>query len=348
MSATWLITGAQGLVGRYLAAAALIANPALRIIGIGRSARSNNCFSHSISGPDGFVPAPLPRDICVALSSPQYCYLKADILDGARVSSLLGESRPNVIVHLASGLRGDARQKLFEVNVEGTAQLLEAVGQIPNYTPTVLLGSTGGVYGAVSPHHLPLSESEACNPADEYTISKHSLELLARVLSERKGFRLKVARIFNVIGQGQDERHTAGHIAAELLRVQSGRQPLLRLGSSTPTRDFVDVRDAATALVALTSEDVADGVYNIASGEERSIGQLLAEFRYVSGSSAGVQHEQERTFGVPRHVADVARLSAVGFAPRYSFRDSVESVWHYYRQLWEPDLTEGASTLRAV
>ena len=138
--------------------------------------------------------------------------------------TLLTQIRADVILHLASGLRDDARGQLFETNVEGTARLFEAVANISQYSPIIIFGSSGGVYGGASAEQLPLPETACCNPVDDYTVSKLSAELIARMLARRFELRLRIARIFNVLGPGQDERHLGGQLALDLMRFKRGRR----------------------------------------------------------------------------------------------------------------------------
>ena len=331
---TWFVTGAQGFIGRYLTAAILTSFPADRAVGVGRSPCLPHSFSHSISGPNGSAAAPLPPDVRIALESSRYCYLPADLLDYERIAALLDRFRPRVIIHLASGLRDDARKTLFAINFEGTGALLEAAASVKNYAPTVVLGSTGGVYGRVPAHELPLSEDRACHPIDEYCISKLAAELLAELLADRFEFDLRIARIFNVIGPGQEERHAAGYMAAELQRVKTGQQTKLRLGPLHTTRDFVDVRDVASALVALAEEKVGRGVFNVGSGRETPMESLLAEFLQVSGMSPEIEQKEARAADIPRHFADVDRVAQLGFRPGITLAASVRAVWDYYEELW--------------
>ena len=209
-----LVTGAQGFIGRYVASSILQSKPDGTIVGVGRSKVLCEFFSHQITGPAGPVQARLPSEMQGAFESDRYVYRQADVLDSEKIVAILEEFRPQKIVHLASGLRGDARKSLFESNAEGTARLLEAAGRIEGYAPMIVLGSSGGVYGQASAEELPFAETAPCSPIDEYSISKLSAELLARMLARRFGFRLRIARIFNVVGPGQDERHIAGQLAA--------------------------------------------------------------------------------------------------------------------------------------
>jgi nucleoside-diphosphate-sugar epimerase len=332
MNPIWLVTGAQGFVGRYFIASALHSHPNLQILGIGRSPCLPGVFSHAITGPQGRIPAPAPPDLS---TSSRFSYLRADILDTAEILRLLETNRPRHIIHLASGLRDDPRTSLFEINVEGTARLLETAAQIHSYAPEILLGSTGGVYGEVPPDRLPISEAASCNPIDEYSISKLAAELFARLHAQRFGFRLKIARIFNIIGPGQDERHVAGRIAAQLMRVRAGQQSHLHLGSLDSTRDFIDVRDAASALLMLLHPNTPTSTYNVGTGMEQSVNQVLEAFYEASGLRIQLHRDPPRKADISRHFADIRQLVALGFNPQFRLIDSVRAVWSYYERVWQ-------------
>lgn len=331
----WLVTGAQGFVGRYVSAYILRTRPADGVLGLGRSKPLEGHFSHLISGPHGPVRAPLPEEILSAAGDQdRYHYCRADVTSSGQVQPILKRFRPGKIVHLASGLRGDPREDLLRINVDGTASLLQAIGAVKDYSPKLVMGSSGGVYGQAGPEKLPLSESLPCDPVDEYSLTKLASELVARLWAGKVGIRLIIGRIFNIVGAGQDERHVAGQIAMQLCRLRSGQGKTLRLGSLDSTRDFIDVRDVAQALVALAEDEQAEGVFNIGTGVECAIGELLRHFLAAAHIEVEIEQRQEIQAGVPRNYADTSRLRKLGFAPAYSLRDSVDAIWRYYEQLW--------------
>jgi len=332
---TWLVTGAQGLVGRYVVSAIVQLHHDVRVIGTGRSKFVSSSFSHSITGPHGPVAAPLPVPLEIASRSPRVSYFQADVLNSEQSLSILQESRPDVILHLASGLRDDARRQLFETNIEGTARLLEATARIPQYSPIFVLGSSGGVYGQVPADQLPIPETACCNPVDDYTISKLAAELVTRMLAQRFDLRLRIARIFNIIGPGQNERHLGGQLALDLMRIKRSFQKDLVLGPITSTRDFIDAKDVARGLLILCSPDVPDGTYNVGSGSESSVGALLEAFFETSGSRVRLTLNPLRRSAVSRHFADISRLRALGFSPEISLLASARAVWNYYESVWE-------------
>ncbi|MDQ2841653.1 MAG: NAD-dependent epimerase/dehydratase family protein [Acidobacteriota bacterium] len=332
MQARWLITGAQGFVGRYLSHLVLLSDPAAMVVGLGRSERLDGYFSHQVTGPKGPTRAPLPPAI-LASEDERYHYCRCDLADNERLQAILDKFRPEKVIHLASGLRGDRRRDLIDNNIAGTASLLEAAAKVDGYLPKVVLGSTGGVYGEVGPSSLPLNETLPCESVDEYSVTKLAAELLARLIANRKGIKLVIARMFNLVGAGQDERHVAGRIAAELIQQRSQEVADLKLGSLTSTRDFIDVRDAVRALYLLTNRS-AEGVFNVGTGRECSIAELLNESIAVYGNEVCIQNNADGRRDIPRHFADISRLRQIGFEPFYSLRSSVESIWDYYLQLW--------------
>src|SRR6185369_2381755 len=200
-----------------------------------------------------------------------------DLNDPQRMSRALAEFRPQVVIHLASALRDDPPQSLFRTNVEGTMRLIEAIAESRIDPPKLILGSSGGVYGSPSGKDLPLTEDAACRPIDLYSISKLAAEQAARALARLYNIPMIAARLFNLVGPGQDERHAGGKFASRLAAIAGDQLPrIIEVGGLATTRDFIDVRDAACALRFLVERGVAGATYNIASGIETRIDALLA------------------------------------------------------------------------
>src|SRR5205814_9916408 len=122
--------------------------------------------------------------------------------------------------------------------------------------------------------------------------------------------------VFNVVGPGQSDGHVCGRFAAQLAR----RPQRLEVGSLKTTRDFIDVRDVAAALLLVSRKAEQGGVYNVASGRETPIRAVLAALLEVSGLTGQVDvvSRAAQSAGVSRQVADVSRLTRLGFSPRRS------------------------------
>jgi nucleoside-diphosphate-sugar epimerase len=333
MSKRFLITGAQGFVGRYLAAHLLSVDGGAEILGIGRSPRDDEQFTHAIHWGTTRLAAPLPDELKTALCDKRYYYRAVDLKNCVRVRRALREFRPRVVIHLASALRDDPPESLFRVNVEGTMRLIEAIAESHIDPPTLIMGSSGGVYGIPSRDELPLKEVAPCRPIDPYSISKLAAEQAARTLARLYDIPVIRARLFNLVGPGQDERHACGRFASALAAIASHPLPrIIEVGRLTTTRDFIDVRDAAHALLVLVERGVAGATYNIGSGSETSIDTVLATTLSVARltGSVKIRTTGERALDIPRHFADVERLKALGFQPRYDLEQSIRDLFRYY------------------
>jgi nucleoside-diphosphate-sugar epimerase len=340
VSSCTLVTGAQGFVGRYLVATLLASDPAGRIIGVGRSQRCDN-FTHTVTSQGVRVPAPVPREIRDATSGARYTYVKADVRDRRAMRSILGECQPEVIFHLASGLRDDTPQHLFGANVEGTIELLESVHEIGLDPRAIVIGSSGSVYGL--PAHLPVTEDSPCEPRDFYAVSKLAQEQVSRILARERHLPLILARIFNIVGPGQDERHVAGRFASQIAAIVAGTsEPRLQVGDVSPTRDFIDVRDVARALIVLAKRENAERTYNIASGIETPISKVLKVLIQAAGLPGAVELDIAyiRASDTPRVVADIGELRSTGYEPAMTLEKSLSDVLAYYSRALssKPDL----------
>ncbi|GAA0256382.1 GDP-6-deoxy-D-mannose reductase [Methylorubrum aminovorans] len=94
------------------------------------------------------------------------------------------------------------------------------------------------------------------------------------------GGHLIVLRPFNHTGPEQDERFVAPSFACQIARIERGLvPPRLSVGDLSARREFLDVRNVVRAYAGVidASERIAGGtVFNIASGESRTIEDVLA------------------------------------------------------------------------
>jgi len=330
-----LVTGAQGFIGRFAVADLLESDPSVHVVGLGRSERTDYRFTHEVTWRGTRHPAPLERSVARAAVDGRYHYVQADLNDTRHLTSLLREARPDVIVHLAASLRDEPPRNLVDTNLGAVVSLLESVVGSGVHPPRIVLGSSGSVYGVVEGRGLPLREDMPCAPIDPYSVSKRAAEDMSRVLGEQHGLDLVWARIFNPVGPGQDERHLCGWLGQQVAAIVAGdAPPEITVGPLHTTRDYLDVRDTASALRALAVSGEPGGTYNVASGVETAGSCILARLEAVAGVSLELRTRAlpPRRFDMDRHVADVTRLEALGWAPRYDLDASLGAVLDYYAE----------------
>jgi nucleoside-diphosphate-sugar epimerase len=337
--ARYLVTGAQGFLGRYLVAELLRKDAACTVVGLGRSTRNDVAFTHSLSWGYRVIPAPLPVELAGELGTPRFQYVSCDILEPEPLRELLREVKPTAIFHLASGLRGDDVRSLYRTSVEGVVSLLEAMIETRSDCRLVL-ASSGAVYGVPHSADGSVRECDPCRPNDAYGAAKHAAERAARVVAEPKRIPIVYARLFNLVGAGQDERHVCGYMASRIAAISRKMLPGdLLVGDLSASRDFIDIRDSARALSTLAQHGQPGEIYNVGSGLETPVSAVLATLLSLAACEERVAvriRDGTTPSSVPRHVAVTDRLGNTGFRAQYNLETTLDDLLTYYKNVVSP------------
>jgi nucleoside-diphosphate-sugar epimerase len=91
------------------------------------------------------------------------------------------------------------------------------------------------------------------------------------------------------------------------------------------------VRDVAAALEFIANRGIPGQTYNLGSGRETSIKDVLDTILEVAGlSQIRIESVEEHGTAIPRHFAAIERLTLLGFAPKYQLKPSAENLMNYY------------------
>jgi GDP-4-dehydro-6-deoxy-D-mannose reductase len=303
-----LITGASGFVGPHLARHLHALGQ--EVHGLGRG--------EPVAGYDAFY--------------------RADLMDAAAMQRVIGESRPEIIYHLAAQSAvpqswEDPAGTIIN-NLVGEINLLEAVRHA-GIEPVIVVAVSSEVYGLVSAEANPVNEDVPFRPLSPYAVSKAAQDLLSYQYAAGRGMRVIRMRTFNHLGPGQSDRFAIPSFARQVAEIEAGqRPPLLETGDLSAERDFTDVRDIVRAY-ALAADRCRPGeAYNVGSGVGRRIGDLLRML--IAQSRVPVEVRQDparlRPADVPRMVCDATRFrNATGWAPTISLEQSLHDVLQDWR-----------------
>jgi nucleoside-diphosphate-sugar epimerase len=245
----------------------------------------------------------------------------ADLADLAAVRRIVGEVRPERVIHLAAiaFVAHDDIDDLYRSNIVGTRQLLEALTVLPELPTSVLIASSANVYG--NNREGVLDETLLPAPANDYGISKVAVEYLAKLYSDR--LPLIVVRPFNYTGPGQ----STAFIIPKIVAHARDRLPVIELGNLDVSRDFSDVRTVADAYARLLEEPGAvGGTYNICSGQAISLRKIIDTVQVLSGHTFEVQVNPAfvRSKEVHSLCGSALRLeSAIGPLKRIALEDTL-------------------------
>jgi nucleoside-diphosphate-sugar epimerase len=259
--------------------------------------------------------------------------LPCDICRPGAIDAVLEAVRPRWIFACAGVTGHSGVAKLHAVHVAATERLLRASAQQVPDAVVVLMGSAAE-YGPVAPVHLPIDEDIPARPQSDYGRSKRVQTARAARLAARLGLRVHVVRPFNLIGAGLGTHFFASALAKRLRQAkQRGEHGAIAIDNGAATRDWVDVDDAADAMLRLAfdappARGVAE-IYNIATGQETPVLELAeylcwlaGDFHAVDAGSAGSRS------GIDRSCGDWARLhAATGWRPTVPWQRSVQLLW---------------------
>ena len=252
-----LVTGAAGFTGHYVA-------KTLRAAG------------HVVMG--WVRPGGEAIDWCDATT-------EVELLDPASIAGALANERPDHVVHLAAVAQVDHQDvaAMYMTNVVGTRNLLQGLADLPDPPKSVLLASSGNVYGNIGGI---IDEGTIPAPSNDYGVSKLAMESVASIYRER--LPLIVVRPFNYTGQGQ----SAAFLIPKIVNAARAGAVDLKLGNLDVARDFSDVRVVADDYLKLLLEPRAVGqVFNVCSGTSTSLAQLIELIAQISGHRFNVQFD---------------------------------------------------------
>ena len=283
-----------------------------------------------ITGAAGFVGRRLAKRLAADGHAVIGVDREVEITDPARVAWSLASARADAVVHLAAmsspahALR--APEPAARVNYWGTRAVLEAVLQ---HAPSarVLLVTSGEVYGSNAPGGAPFREEDPLAPRTPYARSKACADLLGARYAER-GLDVVRVRPFNHTGPGQAADFVAPAFARQVAAIQAGRaERRLAVGNLASVRDFLDVDDVVDAYRRLLDRAVPAGVYNVASGVARRIGELLDALLELAGVRCEIEVDPDRMRPTDVSVGDASRLrAATGWVPRTPWTDTLSRL----------------------
>jgi GDP-4-dehydro-6-deoxy-D-mannose reductase len=264
---------------------------------------------------------------------------RADIRDLDQVRRVLADVRPDRIYHLAALTKPGADggyQALYEVNLYGTINLLEAVCA-EGLDCSLLIAGSSAQYGLVPPEENPVRETQPFRPVTHYAVSKAAQDLVGYHYWATTGMRVIRTRAFNIIGPRQGLDLVGSAFARQVAEIEEGvRVPFIEAGNLEPQRDFVDVRDAVRAYqLALERGDPGE-TYNVCSGQAYSVRSLLDSLLALS-TARKIEIRQDparmQAADVPVQVGDHGKLQRqTGWRPEIPFEQSVRDLLDYWRE----------------
>jgi len=303
-----LITGGAGFIGSHIAEALLKKNYEVRILDNFSTGEKENIKGIKAEVIEGSITD--KKTVDEAMKGIDYLFHQA-----AQVS-------------VADSVKNPART--WDINIKGTKLVLNAA--VKNKVKKVIIASSAAVYG--DDPQLPKREEMKPQPISPYGNSKLMNEYMAENEHRINGLNAICLRYFNVYGPRQSPKSEyAGVISKFIEKMTKGERPKI-YGDGEQTRDFVYVEDVVNAnILAMENEKVKSGIFNIATGKETSINELVRTINEILGKNIQPIYEPAREGDIKRSVADITKAKRkLGYEPKYKLKDGLKKTIEWYEK----------------
>jgi dTDP-L-rhamnose 4-epimerase len=356
-----LVTGGAGFIGSHLADALLREGYRVRVL---------DALMEQVHGGSRSFPSYLAREVET---------MRGDVRNRDDVQRAL--EGVEAVFHFAAAV--GVGQSMYEIesytdiNNRGTAVLLEALLRRP--VEKLVVASSMSIYGEglyrapdgrlSSPRPrsieqlkagrwdltdergeplepVPTPESKPAAPESIYALSKYDQEMMCLMFGRCYGVPVAALRFFNVYGERQALSNPyTGVLAIFAARYLNGRAPVI-FEDGRQQRDFVHVRDLARGCVlALQKAEARDMVFNLGSGEARSVLEIAQRLGAVLGR-AHLQPElrgRYRAGDIRNCFADISRATAVlGYKPQVPLETGLAELGAWLEEQRTEDRSEAA------
>ncbi|MCX7847718.1 MAG: GDP-L-fucose synthase [bacterium] len=298
-----------------------------------------------MTGASGFVGRNLQEAMAVAgytqvvpLSSRDY-----NLLEQSEVRRMMGELKPDVVIHLAAlsaGIKANKERpaEFFYRNLMMTTMVMHEA-----YLAGVqkLMTCIGGCsYPAHAPS--PIKEESMWDgyPQPEsapYSIAKKMAIVQAEAYRRQYGFNAIVLVPGNLYGPYDNYNLNDAHVIPALIRKvyeaeRRGGKQIIAWGTGAPVRDFIYSRDAAKALIIALEKYDSSEIINISSGVQTTIKELYTLVVELCGFKGEIVWDTSKPDGQMYKGFDVTRMRRVlGFHEITPLRQGLEETIAWFR-----------------
>jgi len=257
-------------------------------------------------------------------------YMMGDFSDHSLIDEALKDI--DIVYHLVSTTipASSNIDPIFDVqsNLIGTLSMLQ-IALKSGVKKFIFISSGGTVYGI--PQAVPIKENHPTDPICSYGIAKLAIEKYLHLYEELHGLQTLVFRLANPYGEGQ-RPGAQGAIAAFMHKIVTG-QPIEIWGDGSVVRDYIHIRDVVDAMVRGIAYTGKHRVFNLGSGQGRSLNEIVEALGVVSGKPVERVYKSGRALDVPKSVLDIELIQReLGWKPSADFIGDVGTTWNWFQQ----------------
>lgn len=209
-------------------------------------------------------------------------HFPCDILNVNSLLEILNNIKPDYIIHLAaiSFVASKNQQQIYNVNVFGTLNLLDAIQKTQYKPKKILIASSAAVYGNIEGE---LNEKMSTQPVNHYGNSKLVMENMTKVYFENQD--IIIMRPFNYTGIGQESNFLVPKIVSHFKE----NKKEIELGNIDVYREFNNVDFVVRSYTELMLSNSKSEIVNVCSGHAINIKKIISLMEKIAGYTINVK-----------------------------------------------------------
>jgi len=338
MNKTIIITGGAGFIGSHVVRLFVNKYPNYKIINLDALTYAGNLENL--------------RDI---EKSPNYIFEKVNILDPEGLKKLFTTHDPDAVIHLAAESHVDrsilSPLDFVYTNVIGTVNLLNIAKDAwkGNYEGKRFYHvSTDEVYGALGSTGF-FTEETKYDPHSPYSASKAASDHFVRAYADTYDFPAVISNCSNNYGPN----HFPEKLIPLFINNIITKKPLPVYGDGLYTRDWLFVKDHATAIDLVFHKGKNHDTYNIGGFNEWKnidlVKLLCRQMDEKLGNAPGTSEQlityvKDRPGHDRRYAIDATKINTeLGWKPSVTFEQGLKQTidWYFENQDWLKHVTSG-------
>lgn len=240
--------------------------------------------------------------------------IECELSDPYAIRSAVLSVQPTHIFHMAADFSESLDQNIA-VNAMSARHILDALGSCQLQSRVVLCGSAAE-YGLVAATENPITEDRLLRPVSNYGLSKALQTHIGGLYAHEFGADVVIARIFNLLISGLNERLFPGRVERQIIELKRGEIDKISVGNLDAWRDYVGGQRAVELIMDIARFGVRGQIYHVASGECVQMRQLLDTMLKESDLDWSVVEERSPIgsrsyYDVPVIFADVSKTQSL-------------------------------------
>lgn len=263
---------------------------------------------------------------------PHVKFFNVDLNKTHVIEEILKKYKPQILIHNASNLVDVALSVKYPNRAYKdslmTVKLLEKAKKYG--VGHIIFPSSANVYGSQA--KLPITEEYVTNPLSPYGLTKVAIEEYLQYFSNVYKIPVCIFRYFNVYGPRQTIRNSSV-IPTLITRLLIHKT--IHLNGGDQTRDFIYVTDIAK-VNRLVCEQKTEGIYNIGSGKQIQIKQVLSILEKITQKHTKVTYTPKSISDCDFSQASIKKIqNSIHWTPKINFEEGLKKTVDYFSQEYE-------------